>query len=163
MSRFNVNGHASGDEILLPAAGGRVTVKGALQSIVPVEAIEIVFKGKVIATIPTGVGKSVQFTREIPVAQSGWITLQVSGSRPVHPIDDYFPQATTNPVWVRVGDKSVRSAESARYFIRWIDKLTEMANQHPGWRSEAERKHVLGQFMEARKVYERLAAEAEKQ
>lgn len=159
---FNVNGHASGGQILLPAGGGKVTVKGALQSIVPVETIEIVFKGKVIATILPGDGKSVQFTREIPVAESGWITLQVSGSRPVHPIDDYYPQATTNPVWVLVGDKSVRSAESARYFIRWIDKLTEMANQHPGWRSEAERKHVLGQFMEARKVYERLAAEAEK-
>lgn len=157
---FEVNGHISGDAVPLPASGGKVTVRGKLQSIVPVETIEIVFKGRVVATIPAGDGKSVEFTREIPMVESGWLTLRVSGSRVVHPIDDYYPQATTNPVWVIVGGKPVRSAESARYFIRWIDKLGEMALQHPGWRSEAEKKHVLGQFAEARKVYERLAAEA---
>ena len=66
----------------------------------------------------------------------------------------------TNPVWVLAGDRPVRSAESAHYFMRWIDKLSALTKEQPGWRSAAEREHVLGQFSEARKVYERLAGEA---
>lgn len=159
---FDVDGQIPGGEVSLPAGGGTVTVRGTVRSIVPIEKIEIVFKRKVIETIPAGEGKPASFTREIPVSESGWITLQVSSARPIHPIDDVYPQATTNPVWVLVGKRPVRSAESARYFIRWIDKLTNMAKEHAGWRSAAETEHVLGQFLEARKVYERLAAEAEK-
>ena len=159
---LEVNGRGVGEEVRLPAGGDKVTVRGTVQSIVPVQKIEIVFRGRVVAAVDPGAGMSVQFHRDIPVSESGWFTLQVAGTQPVHPIDDSYPQATTNPVWVLAGDRPVRSAESARYFVRWIDKLSQMAGQHPGWRSAKERTHVFGQFAEARKVYERLAAEAEK-
>lgn len=59
-----------------------------------------------------------------------------------------------------LGDQPVRSVEAATYFIQWIDKLTEMADAHPGWRSEKEKAHVFGQFKEARGVYTRLLQEA---
>ena len=36
-----------------------------------------------------------------------------------------------------------------------------MAEAHPGWRSDREKTHVLGQFQEARAVYERLLEEAQ--
>jgi hypothetical protein len=97
-----------------------------------------------------------QFDKEIDMRTSGWITLQAYGSRPTHPIDDGFPQATTNPIWIYVGDAPIRSEESAQYFIQWIDKLTALAEAHPGWRSQKERDHVLSQFKEARAVYEKL-------
>ena len=61
--------------------------------------------------------------------------------------------ATTNPVYVMVGGEPIRSKESADYFVRWIDKLAQMAGSHPGWRSEKEKQHVLAQFQEAREVY----------
>ena len=48
----------------------------------------------------------------------------------------------------------------ADYFVRWIDRLTEMAAEHPGWRSDREREHVLQQFLEARAVYVRRGREA---
>jgi hypothetical protein len=48
----------------------------------------------------------------------------------------------------------------AEYFMRWIDDITRQAEQHPGWRSERERRHVLEQFAAARKVFEQRAAEA---
>jgi len=150
----------SGGEVRLQGSGGKVTVRGRVQSLAPVDRIELVFKGRVVDSIPPGDGKSIQFTREIPVTESGWITLQVSGTRVAPPIDDAYPQATTNPVWLLLADRPVRSADSAQYFIRWIDKLTAMAEAHPGWRSDKEKGHVLSQFAEARKVYERLAAEA---
>jgi len=46
------------------------------------------------------------------------------------------------------------------YFIRWIDKLHAMAGKWPWWRSAAEEQHVFAQLDEARRVYEKLAAEA---
>jgi hypothetical protein len=48
----------------------------------------------------------------------------------------------------------MRSREDAEFFIRWIDDITRQAEAHPGWRSERERKHVLDQFAEARRIFE---------
>ena len=59
-----------------------------------------------------------------------------------------------------VGDRPIRSAEDARYFMGWIDNVARQAREHPGWRSERERDHVLGQFEKARKVFEERALEA---
>ena len=75
-------------------------------------------------------------------------------------LDAEFPQAATNTVRVYVGDGKIRNAESARYFQRWIDKLDSMAQAWPWWRSEAEERHVRGQFAEARRIYEKLEQEA---
>ena len=94
------------------------------------------------------------------IAESCWITLQAYAYRTVHPIDNRFPQATTNPIWVHVDNQPVRSRQSAHYFVRWIDKLTRMAEEHPGWRSEKEKEHVLDQFQQAKAVYQARLTEA---
>ena len=60
---------------------------------------------------------------------------------------------------MRCGNGLVRSRADAEYLIRWIDDITKQASEHPGWRSEAERKSVLGQFAEARRVFEKRAGE----
>jgi hypothetical protein len=82
-------------------------------------SIEIISKGKAVHTIKPDDGKSV---------------LQASGSRPIHPVDDAYSQATTNPVWALTGDTPVGSAESAHSFMRWIDKLLALAREDSGWR-----------------------------
>jgi hypothetical protein len=163
-----VNDQMPGATIQLPTEGGNLKVKGVIQSIVPLDTAELVLNGQRISLgdlsahrDPKGPGTHFAFERELAVTGSSWITLQASAGGRIHPIDDAFPQATTNPVWMAVGNRPVRSAASARYFIRWIDKLTPMAAEHPGWRSEQERTHVLAQFREARAVYERLLQEAE--
>ena len=66
----------------------------------------------------------------------------------------------TSPVYVYAGDRPIRSATDAEYFIRWIDGITKLAQAHPGWRSDKERQHVLSQFAEARKIFEQRAREA---
>lgn len=164
--RLQVEDRLPGDEIALPASGGRLVVRYRIDSIVPLERAEIVVKGKVVpaadlsSSWSADTGLSVVGELAIDVRESCWITLQAFNSRPVHPIDDSFPQATTNPVWVTVGDRPVRSAESADYFIQWIDKLAAMAERHPGWRSEDEKKHVLDQFRQAREIYASRKAES---
>jgi len=61
---------------------------------------------------------------------------------------------------VIVDGAPVRSAAAADYGISWIDKLHEMADAWPGWRSQAEKDHVYAQFEQAREVYRQLKAEA---
>ena len=76
------------------------------------------------------------------------------------PVENSRPLAVTNPVYVIVGGQPVRHRASAEYFVKWIDVLTTMAEGHPGWRSDREKAHVLGQFKEARDIFVQRAAEA---
>ncbi len=165
--QLEVEGHLPGDELALEN-GRTLKVRGRVDSIVPLEKAELVLKGRVIPVADLAgrwnpeSGLRFTFEKEIPVEESSWLTLQAYSSRPTHPIDDGFPQATTNPIWIIVSGQPVRSRESAEYFVRWIDKLTSMAEAHPGWRSQKEKDHVLSQFKAAKEVYENLAKESER-
>lgn len=161
--RMEVGGQRMGSTIRLDGDAQSIRVTGTIDSIVPLDRAELVMPDTTIGLgpLPQGPdGTRFSFTREILIRQSSWITLQTAASSPIHPIDDRFPQATTNPVWIILNDEPVRSSKAADYFIRWIDKLSAMADAHPGWRSDEERTHVLGEFAQARRVYESRLAEA---
>jgi hypothetical protein len=152
---FTVDGHIPGDEIQLPAEGGTVEVNASVQSIAPIERLEVYFNGKVIES--TG-GSPIR--KRISIDRSGWMTIRATHSKPQHPIDDTYIAAETSPIYVHKGSQAIRSKEDAEYFIRWIDDITKQAQAHPGWRSDRERSHVLGQFQQARQVFEQRAKEA---
>jgi hypothetical protein len=151
--RFDINGEIAGGEIKLPASGGSVMVNARVDSIVPLEKLELFFNGKVVETVDLAGKKSAHFSKRIPVTTSGWFTLRASNSKPQHPVDDSYVVGETSPIYVYTGDKAIRSPEDAQYFIRWIDDITRQAEQHPGWRSDKEKQHVLGQFKQARQVF----------
>ncbi|MBT5874746.1 MAG: CehA/McbA family metallohydrolase, partial [Candidatus Latescibacteria bacterium] len=155
---LTIDDRLPGDEIRLPAEGGTVTLTAEVKSIVPLDRAVIYRNGEIALNIPLkeGVTDGV-FIQQIGVRESGWYTLHVESEEAAHPIDDGYPQASTNAIRVYVGDQPIRSPESARYFVRWIDRLMEMAEAHPGWRSDKERGSVMDQFMQARQVYEVLA------
>ncbi|MBI4625465.1 MAG: CehA/McbA family metallohydrolase [Verrucomicrobia bacterium] len=154
--QLTIDGEMPGGEIRLPAAGGSVTVSAKLESIVPLETLELMFNGKVIESIPLGGdGRKAVFERKIAVTGSGWFTLRTAGRGIQHPIDDSFPVAETGAVYVYVGDRPIQSKADAEYFAKWIDDLTRLWSGYPYWRSDREKQHVLAQFAEARKVYER--------
>jgi Tol biopolymer transport system component len=158
--KLEVDGRMPGDSAQLSDEGGTVEVRGSVESIVPLETMELFFNGKVVETVEVQ-GKSAQFRKRIPVTQSGWFTLRASHSKPQPPVDDSFITGETSPVFVYRGSREIRSKADAEYFIRWIDDITRQAEQHPGWRSDRERRHVLGQFREARAVFEQRAREAQ--
>jgi hypothetical protein len=54
----------------------------------------------------------------------------------------------------------VRSRAAAEYCLKWIDKLQQLAEAWPGWRSQKERDHVFAQFNEARAVYRKFLQES---
>lgn len=158
---LRINDSMPGDDLKLDAAEA-VRVHALMESIVPMDHLELVYNGKIVEEIPlSGDRRRVEFAKQLRVEHSGWFTLQAFADRPESPVEDNFPMATTNAVYVHVGSRPIRDEQSAEYFIRWIDKLTAMAIDHPGWRSDREKQHVLGQFREAREIFEKLAKEAE--
>jgi hypothetical protein len=147
--RFSVNGAQPGDEVRLPEGGGVLEIEAAYDSIVPVEKLELFLNGK-----------SIDVQKTIRVERSGWLTLRARGSAS-HPVDDEQLIAETSPVYISCGGRPVRSRSDAEYFVRWIDDVARQAGEHPGWRSAQEKRHVLAQFAEARKVFEQRAREDE--
>lgn len=152
---FTVDGHIPGDEIQL-AETGMVEVNASAQAIVPIEKLEVFFNGKVIASSD---GSPIR--RRLPIDRSGWLTVRASNSKPQHPVDDSYIVGETSPVYVYKGGQPIRSKADSAYFIQWIDDITKQAQAHPGWRSDKERAHVIGQFQQARKVFEQRVKEAQ--
>jgi len=159
---LEVDGRIPGQSIEV-TRGDEVTVSFEITSITPLERAELVFNGEVVASIPfTGDRKTISFERSLRATESGWYHVRVNGARgEAFPMDIAYVQAVTNPVWVIVDGAPVRSAAAADYGISWIDKLHEMADAWPGWRSQAEKDHVYAQFEQAREVYRQLKAEAQ--
>ena len=88
----------------------------------------------------SGERMSVEFERSLSVTNSGWYHLRAEGDRGERfPLDASCAQAFTNPTWIEVGGKPVGSREASEYSLRWIDKLQEMAEEWPGWRSQKEK------------------------
>ncbi|MDP6414215.1 MAG: CehA/McbA family metallohydrolase [Gammaproteobacteria bacterium] len=144
-----------GDTVSLPASGGQVTITGRLRSVTTLEDLLLVCNGQEVERFPVrGDGTSLDITYELDIERSGWCHLRTEGnSEERFPMDVGYVQAFTNPVWFQVGDAPISNPESATYALQWIDKLQELAEAWPGWRSEAEKDHVFGQFDEARRVY----------
>jgi TolB protein len=160
---FTINGKEEGEEIHLSPQGGRVTLHARMESIAPVEKVEILNNGRVIETLSLiADNRKAELSKPIEVQGSGWYTLLAYGTHPVHPIDDHYPYAETSPIYIDCGGSPVRSPQDARYFIAWIDAISRQAEQAPGWRSEKEKDHVLGQFQEARKIFEQRLMEPAK-
>ncbi len=144
-----------GDTIALPEEGGTVTISGQLHSITPLDEVVLVCNGELVESFPLRRGRNnLSISYELDVERSGWCHLRTEGDPAERfPLDVTYAQAFTNPIWFELGDEPIRNPQSTNYALRWIDRLEELADAWPGWRSEAERAHVFGQFEEARQVY----------
>jgi hypothetical protein len=151
---LTIDGHQAGDEIRLPAGGGRLRVRATLESFVPVERFELVgSRGQVARFALAGDSTMATVDTTIAVERSGWYTLRAWSTRARHPVLDIYPFATTSPIYIRVAGEPVRSPEAAEYFVRWIDRLDSLARASTAWNSAPERDATLRKLAEARKVF----------
>ncbi|MCS7024687.1 MAG: CehA/McbA family metallohydrolase [Bryobacteraceae bacterium] len=157
--RVEVDGRIPGDEIHLPDSGGEVQLTARVDSIVPLEKLEVFLNGKVVERIAVQ-GNSAEIHKKIPITRSAWLTVRASNSQPQHPIDDSFVIGESGPIYIYTGKRPIRSRQDAEYFLRFVDETIQQAEQHPGWRSEKEKQHVFEQFRMARQVFAQRAAEA---
>ena len=158
---LSVNGTLPGETVTIAPGGGAVQVHAQVRSIVPLQKVTLYFNGQPAEDIPlAGDRRSANFEKTLSVATSGWYHLRAEGAPADRfPLDTAYPQGFTNPVWVLVGGQPVRNRAAADYALRWIDKLQQLAEAWPGWRSQKEKDHVYAQFEEARQIYRRLGSE----
>jgi TolB protein len=151
---FSLAGRAIGDEIRLPAGSHRLTARVSLKSNVPIDHLEIVGNGKVVATLRLrGDRTMASDSVSIPVTASGWYVLRAYSDRATLPILDLYPFGSTSPIYVRVGDDPVRSPSDAAFFVRWIGRLEAAARASTAWNTPAEQAVALRTLAEARAVF----------
>jgi hypothetical protein len=151
---FQLGGRELGDTLTLPAGGGKLRARVSLHSIVPIDRLEIVGNGEIVADIPLrGDRTSLSTTVALRVSKSGWYLLRARAEHPAYPILDVYPYATTSPIYVHVGRRPIRSRRDADYFIRWIERLEAGARAHPDWNTEAEKAAALATMGRAREVF----------
>ena len=157
---MNVNGKEPGDEIAFPLGSHTISVHATMHSIVPVEHLELVQNGKVVASVPMSADhRSASATVKVPVERSGWITLRAWSEHATPPVLDIYPFATTSPLYLTIAGIPPRSPDDARFFIDWVDRLREGAERHTGYNSAAEKSAVLDLISRARAEYEKRAYE----
>ncbi len=155
---FTLDGREIGSRLTLPAGRRKMTARVVLRSIVPVDHLQVVGNGHVVAELPlAGDRDTATITRDFEVERSGWYTVRAWAERPSHPVLDIYPFATTSPIYVTVGDTVPDAGADAAYFLAWVDRLDAAARAHGGWNDAAEKEQVLASIAAARAVYERLA------
>jgi TolB protein len=159
--QFTVDGHEPGDSIQLPESGkASVTVHARVDSIFPMSELSIVRNGKVVESMDlTNVqsGGHAELTRTIDIPESGWLALRVEGDgKPHHGLMKSAVFAHTAAVYVMRGSRPTPAAESAGYFIKWIDRSIELIKSEKDWNSPADKQHAIDIFQRARDVYERM-------
>ncbi len=150
---FTLDGHGIGDEIRLPAGRHTLKARVTMRSIVLVEKAELICNGTVVATVPVGPNQPTSTSIDVPVDRSTWCAFRAYSPHSTYPTLDIYPFGTTSPIYIIVDGKPIRSAESARYFLAWIDRLEADAKADTRYNTEAERRIVLDQIGAARRIW----------
>jgi hypothetical protein len=123
---------------------------------VPVDHLEIIGNGRVVASIPLkGDRTRADTTVDVPVSQSGWFVLRAYADGARLPVLDLYPFASTSPIYVQRGSSKTWSGEDAAYFLRWIDQAEDGLREFTSWNTTAEREAVMRQLSAARAVLRR--------
>jgi hypothetical protein len=151
--------HQPGDEIRLSNGHHELEVRVILRANVPVDHLELIGNGGVVASMPlSGDRMAADTTVTISVEQSGWYLLRAWSDRPQLPVLDLYAFASTSPIYVQVGAAPVRSRADAEYFLTWLRRVDEAVRAHTAWNTPAERDAAMQTVAAARAEFERRAA-----
>jgi Tol biopolymer transport system component len=159
--RFSLGGVGIGGELRLQRKSSEkveVRFSAEMNSIVPVDHLQIVCNGKVAREVAlAGDHTSAHIADSLALDSSGWCVLRAFSDKAEYPILDLYPYATTSPVYVHMDGAPLRSTADAAYFVAWVDHLIAAAQGNSSWNTDAERESVLSLLREARARYAKLA------
>ncbi|MDB6169267.1 MAG: WD40-like beta Propeller containing protein [Verrucomicrobia bacterium] len=159
--RFSVNGHEAGDDIRSAAGPVPLEISGSVQSIVPMDAVEIIINGQVVKRIAAGPDrKSIHVAEKIAVTGSSWVALRVRGPGNRLVPNDREVYAHTSPVYVTVGGRAVGLKEDALFFVDQIDALIARMEERGRFENRGQRDEIVRKFREGQAVYRKIAASA---
>jgi len=154
--KFAVGTTGIGGELKLPAGKHRLAMHVTLRSYVPVDHLQIIGNGEVVAEVPlTGDRSRVDTTLMVDVPRSGWYLLRAYAEQATDPVLDLYPFGTTSPVYVTIGGEAPRyNPRDIAYFLEWISRLEWASEAHTGWNTRQEKREVMGRIQRAREVFE---------
>jgi TolB protein len=135
---LQVEGREPGDEIALPAsAPSSLRVQAQVQSIAPVETLEILVNGDVVQTVRATDPLRVTFDGGVDVLQGGWVAARATGPKSKYLGDDYAFAQTSAVFVVRNGLRFVRKAD-VQFLADTVNAIRARV-ERSRWRSDAER------------------------
>jgi TolB protein len=155
--RFSLGGQGIGEEVRLDKKE-EVKFSAEMNSIVPIEHLQIICNGKVARDLAmNGDRMSAHVNGSIQAEASGWCVLRAFSDKAEFPILDLYPYATTSPVYISMTGVPLHNAADAVYFVAWIDRLLAAARNNISWNTEAEKQSVLSMLQQARVKYAKMA------
>jgi len=151
---FTFNGADPGQEFMVSQSSFEMEVEGLAQSIVPMEAVEIVVNGSVVRRIEAGNDPYMIPVKEtLTFSKSAWVAVRTIGPGHRFVTNDQDVYAHTSPVYVTVDDLPLSSPEDARFFIDQIDVLISKMDTQGNFRDESQRNEIVTRFREAQGIY----------
>ncbi|MFC1737080.1 CehA/McbA family metallohydrolase [Candidatus Hydrogenedentota bacterium] len=161
MVEFDLGGSEPGDAIDLSSGESRnvtVTITGSSQY--PLDSIQLVRNGEVIAETSLQGAKDGKLKEKITLTGPGWYQALVSGGRQ----DDVAMGslfAATSPIYVTQNGRRYVSKEYAELFARWTKNMTDTVSKRARFDNEKDKAEVIGDFENAAKFYNKMAATGE--
>jgi TolB protein len=153
---LQVDGRNPGDTIEL-ARGRKVNYRAAMRSLAPLDHVEVLYNGRVVARHGKKDAISADLSGGISVTESGWILLRAWNDEPDALIFDLYPYASTSPIYVSVGGQPAKSPEDAEYFLRWIDRIIAAADARKDYNDAREKQDTMDYLRAGRAVLEKRA------
>ena len=128
---FAIEGLHPGDELNLPESGGRVNVIASASCTAPINKLQIVFNGKVIAEESSVQGeKLLAINQQVNIPGSGWIAARAVSDLVAWHVWPVNFAAHTSAVYVKAGNANVFDVALGEYLITtmqggvdWLDTL----------------------------------------
>jgi TolB protein len=167
ITHFTVDEVEAGGEVHLPSTGsGDVLVDARVMSIAPVERLEVIVNGRVVAgvtpsdetTASGGAGaQELAYRGSVAAPDGGWVAVRAVGP-PHRYVADSYGFAHSSPIYVeREGRSSFVSTADAQFLAEVVEAIRVRADRGR-WRSDAMRAAFMRELDEAAAVYLRLAA-----
>jgi len=151
---FEIGERKPGDTIELSSAKA-LAYHASLRSIVPIDHLEVVYNGNVVAThVLDAARTSADVDGTLNLGQSGWIVLRAWNEHADPHVQDIYPYATTSPVYVKLHGSAPKFPADAKFFVRWLERTLESASSRTDYNSAREKADTLEYLKSARAKFE---------
>jgi hypothetical protein len=159
MLSFVAGGRALGETIAMER-GATVPFRVEVHSRDPVERLEVVLNGAIVATRENRERRrDLVLEGTTVVTTSSWIAARALSSQ-LLPYQGGMQEsgipvlAHTSPIYIAVGGQPRRSPDDAAYLLRWVDEAIAWARSSARFETERQRDEVIALFQRARGIYE---------
>lgn len=160
---FSVNGSEPGSTLKLQPGAARLAIRARAVSLEPYDVLEVIYNGRVVgAARPAGARNEATLAFDLEIDRGGWLAARAHGKKMLPYGETWWQQpvfAHSSPVYVDMPGRPAPAAASARLFLEQLDYFEQWARTRAHFPTPAHRQEALRLAVQARAVYERLAAE----